>query len=61
MEQETRYQRIAREQAERQAARANKRQTPKRKAKAFIPWEDRREAKHIDGYDRDDLGYSGDY
>ncbi len=58
---ETRYQRIAREQQERQAAReraakeAFKAQIKRYKAKQN-PIADR-----IDGYDRDDIGLSPDY
>ena len=58
---ETRYQRVAREQRERQAARAKR----QRKSIAGGRWRSgphktNREADRIDGYDRDDLGESPD-
>jgi len=62
---ETRYQRVAREIAERQAAREKRMADEQRKArkprKTAKRWEDERTANHIDGFDRDDLGYSPDY
>ena len=61
---ETRYQRIGREQRERQAARETKqRETLKaeRKAKRAARKPDTRTAVKIDGYDRDDTGLSHDY
>ena len=63
METETRYQRIAREQRERQAARKERMATLIRRnvhlnrALGKID----RNADRIDGYDRDDLGESPDY
>ena len=65
MEQETRYQRIAREQRERQEARAKGMKPDKATRKRIIREERelaaRDTADHIDGYDRDDLGLSPDY
>ena len=58
---ETRYQRIAREQSERQAARdASSKKASQRPARRR-PSPATRSADRIDGYDRDDLGMSPDY
>lgn len=59
---ETRYQRVAREQRERQEARARRmaglnKPKPRRRHRGS----DTRTADRIDGYDRDDLGESPDY
>lgn len=63
MENETRYQRVAREQIERQHARAMRmlekaRPRIKRSIKHYN--ERRHNADHVDGFDRDDLGESRD-
>lgn len=63
---ETRYQRIAREQRERREAReaaAKQRKRPRggKKRAARFGRTSNREADRIDGYDRDDLGPSPDY
>lgn len=60
-EDETRYQRIAREQAERQAARAKRREQECKAQRKASRWARQRTADKIDGYDRDDLGLSPDY
>jgi len=60
---ETAYQRIGREQRERQEARAKReaeRLGRRRKTKSRYT-ADQRAADRIDGYDRDDLGLSPDY
>lgn len=59
METETRYQRIAREQRERQEARKKARKPMRRSGAPYTA--EQRIADRIDGYDRDDLGPSGDY
>jgi len=60
---ETRYQRVAREQRERQAAREARRKAElkaaRRPRKASARYS--READRIDGYDRDDVGLSPDF
>lgn len=65
---ETRYQRVAREQAERQEARESREQDRVRKVRAANrrrhvhgPIALSRIADRIDGYDRDDLGESLDF
>jgi hypothetical protein len=59
---ETRYQRIAREQRERQEARAKAAaKSTRRRRKGTTYSAEQRIADRIDGYDRDDLGYSPDY
>jgi hypothetical protein len=66
---ETRYQRVAREQRERQEARI-KRSKERHRAASIAGHANRRRqgdearrrnADHIDGFDRDDLGESPDY
>lgn len=65
---ETRYQRLAREQAERQAARAKRVELDRKKQRQTY-WKTRKAAENleyktadrVDGYDRDDLGESPDY
>lgn len=66
MEQETRYQRVAREQRERQEARAKRMADAEKAArrsqrKTSRYSAEQRNADRIDGYDRDDLGASPDY
>lgn len=65
---ETRYQRIAREQAERQAARAKrmeaaqpKRQRSKKRSGDWYISSGAGFFRDVDGYDRDNLGMSPDY
>jgi len=60
---ETRYQRVAREQRERQAAREARRKAELKAARKPRKASTRhsREADHIDGYDRDDIGLSPDF
>lgn len=59
---ETRYQRVAREQAERQAAREKRAKAANRQRRRGSRYTaEQRTADRIDGYDRDDLGYSPDY
>ena len=66
MEQETRYQRVGREQRERQAAREAARQAAAKKHGRRSNFSRReialqRIADRIDGYDRDDIGLSPDF
>ena len=66
---ETAFQRIGREQRERQEARAKReteRNKPRRKSigprgRVYPPKAERDAADRIDGYDRDDLGLSPDF
>jgi hypothetical protein len=67
---ETRYQRVAREQRERQEARAKRLAERDRKVRQdryrhsrFLQQQDalKRMADRVDGYDRDDLGETPDY
>ena len=60
---ETRYQRVAREQRERQAAREARRKAELKAARKPRKASTRhsREADRIDGYDRDDTGLSPDF
>ena len=62
MENETRYQRIGREQRERQAAREKRALAETRRRRRGSSYSaEQRIADRIDGYDRDDLGHSNDY
>jgi hypothetical protein len=60
---ETRYQRVAREQRERQAARETRHKAELKAARKPRKASTRhsREADRIDGYDRDDIGLSPDF
>ncbi len=60
---ETAFQRIGREQRERQEARAKReaeRNKPRRKQRVARATHNDRSADRVDGYDRDDLGLSPD-